>query len=60
MKAKRYTAAAAAKEVGLTAARLRQLANTRQIKAEKVESPVGPYWLFDRAEVLRLKASRAR
>ena len=58
--AERYTTTAAAKLIGLTPARLRQLAIANQIKAEKIESPVGPYWLFDRAEVLRIKASRAR
>lgn len=58
--AERYTTSAAAKLIGLTPARLRQLAGAHQIKAEKVESPVGSYWLIDRAEVLRLKADRAR
>lgn len=60
MKAERYTLAAAAKIIGLTPARLRQLAGASQIKAEKVESPVGPYWRLDRAEVERLRKSRQR
>lgn len=55
-----YTTGQAARLIGLTPARLRQLAQAGEISARKQTSPLGDHWLISRAECLRIKRDRAR
>jgi len=57
---KRYTSSQTAKILGVTPSWVRQLAAAGEIKAEKIHSPVGPYWLIDDVELRRVAAIRGR
>lgn len=56
----KLTTGQAAKFIGLTAARLRQLAIAGEIKATKQASPLGDHWLIPLAEAIRIRDSRRR